>query len=234
MSQEPRTVVLVSGGVNSCVAAALRESSPLALLHVRYPHRAADRELECFHALAKHLAVGETLEAELPHLARIPGNARVDRQIPIENAATLGDGEANTYGPGLMPAMLSTAFQWACAIDADRIVVGVSENLGPPGPPTATLYPDCRREVYQLFDELFRLSRPGKPAIRIVTPLIDLPRADIIRLGQRVGAPLHLTWSCYESNDKPCEQCYRCVTRARGFIEAGLPDPLLAAAEPES
>jgi 7-cyano-7-deazaguanine synthase len=231
MDREQRAVVLVSGGVNSCVAASLKEPYEPALLHVRYPHRAAEREAECFDRIAEHLHVEHKLMADLDHLAHVGGNARVDRKLPIEDAATLTDHSANTYVPGLMPAMLSLAFQWAHVIKATKIVVGASENLGPPGPPTANLYPDCRREVFQVFDELMRLARPGLEPIALSLPLIQLTRPDVVRLGQRLEAPLESTWSCYASNETPCDQCYGCVTRTRGFIEAGQPDPALAGAK---
>jgi len=229
MDRVERAVILVSGGVNSSVAASIREGYEPAFLHVRYPHRAAEREAECFRRLAAHLSVTETLVADLPHLNQIGGNARVDRQVPIEDASTLTRTAANTYIPGLMPAMLAAAFNWAHVIEATRIVVGVSENLGPPGPPTSTLYPDYRREIFQLYDELMALSRPELPPIRISTPLIDLDRTEIVQLGQRFDAPFHLTWSCYASDTTPCERCYGCATRAHGFIEASVADPLFSA-----
>ncbi len=229
MESMRRAVVLVSGGVNSCVAAAIKDAYEPALLHVRYPHRAAIRELECFQRLVKHMGVRNSLVAELPHLAQVTGNARVDRRVPIEDAAALTDNKpAGTYVPGLMTTMLSLAFNWATAIGATRIVVGISENLGPPGPPTAGLYPDHRREVLHAFEDIIRLSLPSPVAMELAAPLVNLTRPDVVRLGQRFSVPFGMTWSCYASDEKPCEKCYGCATRMRGFIDAGVPDPIFA------
>ncbi len=224
-----RAVVLLSGGINSCVSAwAAKQQHELALLHIRYGHRAAKREEEAFRCIASELRVGKTLVVDLPHVAELGGSARVDRKLAIEDALGLSPTVASTFVPGLLPTIVGIAQQWAATLSAQRIVVGAVENLGPPAPPTGTIHPDCRRPCYQLLDHLLEITTSGKSPIRIDTPVIDLSRSEIVRLGHQVGAPLHLTWSCYRGEERPCGACCGCVTRGRGFGEAGLPDPLLA------
>jgi len=228
-----RSVVLLSGGLNSCVAAwVARQESELALLHIRYGHRAAQREEHAFERIAAELGVEHCLIVDLPHMLQMRPGARVNRREAIEDASSLEPKVANTFIPGLLPTMIGIAQTWASVLGAHTIVIGAAENLGPPGPPSETIHPDCRRRCYQLLDHLLELTSAGKSAIRLHTPVIDLSRSEIIRLGRRLGAPLHLTWSCYRGEEHPCGICYGCATRARGFAAAGMPDPLLRSSMP--
>ena len=222
-----KAVVLCSGGLNSAVAATLAGSDhALALLHVRFGHRAADREAEMFEKQVEFFGPVQHLSVEMPHFATIGGNGRVSRKMQIEDALAIGDGRCSSYIPGMIGTLLGAAFTWASVIGASKIYLGVSEDLGPPGPRTSSIYADYSREHIELFKHAYALASPEKP-ILIETPVIDLSRTDIVKLGNRLGTPFDSTWSCISSADDPCGACLGCATRNRGFLDAALPDPLL-------
>ena len=224
-----KIVVLCSGGMNSTVAATIaKHSHTLALLHVRFGHRAAEREAELFEKQTEFFGVKDQIIVDMPHFAQIGGNARVNRKLQVEDAMAVGESKANTYIPGLITTLLGVGFTWASAIGATRISLGVSEDLGPPGPRTSSIYHDFSRDHIDLCREALAVASYQNP-ITIDTPLIDLSRTEIVKLGNRVGAPLELTWSCLSSGNQPCGACVGCATRNRGFLDAGLPDPILCA-----
>jgi 7-cyano-7-deazaguanine synthase len=221
-----KAVVLSSGGLNSAVLTSLaRRDHEVALLHVRFGHRAAEREAELFEKQAAHFEIAHKLVIDMPHFAVIGGNARTSRKRQIEDALAIGEGEANTYVAGLVGAMISAAFSWAHTLAAAKVFIGISEDLGPPAPKTSLMYPDFSREYLQLCNHLFDVASPARP-IALEAPLADLNRTDIVRLGHRLETPLELTWSCLSSGTQLCGACAGCATRARGFLSAGLPDPI--------
>lgn len=221
-------VVLVSGGVNSLVATGLASKEyDLALMHASYGQRTADRELACFRSICKHVSPGEHLVVPLPHLEAVGGSARVDKKVAIEDARALGETPANTYMVGLMPTLLGLALQWAGAIGAKRIFVGASENDGPPAARTSLLFPDHRRDLYHLVNQLIEMVVRKGNEIQILTPLIEMTRGEVIRLGQHLSVPFERTWSCDRSGDAPCNTCYSCVSRAQGFVDAAVTDPTM-------
>jgi 7-cyano-7-deazaguanine synthase len=111
------------------------------------------------------------------------------------------------------------AVSWAEAIGAGAIYIGaVSED--------SSGYPDCRPEYYRVFQELIRVGTRSETRIEIVTPVITLKKHQIIRRGMELGAPLHLTWSCYQDEEAACGVCDSCLLRLRAFEEAGVPDPI--------
>ena len=223
-----RAVILVSGGLNSAVAAAVaREQYEPAWLHVAWGHRAADRELAAFELLATEAAVQKTIVAELSALAAFGGNARVSKRLAMEDAAALGRETPATFAFGLFPSMLSLAAAWAGAIGAKRIIVGISENHGVPGPLISELYPDYRREFIQTFNLMLEYAKSTGRDLLVEAPLIELTRAEVIRLGRQLKVPFEKTWSCYRDNEKPCNRCLPCFSRTTGFLRVGIPDPLL-------
>ncbi|NLX14899.1 MAG: hypothetical protein GXY44_14790 [Phycisphaerales bacterium] len=223
-----RAVILVSGGINSAVAAAVaREQYEPAWLHVSWAHRAADRELLAFEMLAADAGVQKTIIAELSALATFGGNARVSKRLPMEDAVTLGHETPATFAFGLLPSMLSLAAAWAGSIGAKHIIVGISENHGIPGPLISELYPDYRREFLQTFNLMLEYAKPSGRELLVEAPLIELSRAEIIRLGQQLKVPFEKTWSCYRGNDQPCNRCLPCFARTTGFLRVGIPDPLV-------
>ena len=220
----PRAVVLLSGGLDSYTAAAVarREGRELWALTINYGQRHA-HELQAARAVARDLDVarhvqialdlstfgGSALTAEIA----VPKDRPLDREIPI------------TYVPARNTIFLSLALAWAEVADAAEIVIGVNA-LDYSG------YPDCRPEFIHAFETLAALAtRAGVHgrATRVCTPLIDLSKADIIRLGRSLGLDYALTHSCYDPGPqgRPCGHCDSCVLRAKGFSEAGVIDPLL-------
>lgn len=226
MSEE-KAIVLCSGGLNSAVVAAVASREfALAMLHVRFAHRAAEREVDLFEKQAGHFDAKLRLVVEMPHFAQVGGNARVDRTMAVEDALVAEDAHCLSHVTGLIMTLLGVASAWARTISASRIFLGVSENLGPPAPPTGSVYPDYSREHVELCRQAMEIAAPGL-GFRLETPLIDLNRTEIVKLGHRLKVPFEHTWSCLASGRDPCGRCIGCATRNRGFLDAALPDPIL-------
>ncbi len=228
-----RCVILSSGGLNSAVVTSIaRHDYELSLLHVRLGHRASSREDELFAKQVEFFEAPRHLAVDMPHFAAIGGNARVSRKMQIEDALAMGEGKTNSYIPGLIKALLGVGFSWASVIGASKVYLGVSEDLGPPGPRTGSIYPDYAREHIEMCRHAYSAASPRR-VMSIETPVIDLSRSDIVKLGHRLGTPFELTWSCISSNSESCGGCLGCATRGRGFLDAGLPDPIFASPTPE-
>lgn len=228
MNDSRKAVVLLSGGMDSCVSLAIaRErhgASNLALLHASYGQLTQERERRAFDDIANFHGVRERLVVQLDHFRAIGGSALTDKSISVpenELGAPGPHGSAIpvTYVPFRNAHFLSVAVSWAEAISAGAIYIGaVAED--------SSGYPDCRPEYYRVFQELIRVGTRPETQIEIVTPVITLKKSEIIRRGIELGAPLHLTWSCYQNEDTACGACDSCLLRLRAFTEAGVPDPI--------
>ena len=219
-SQKSLAVVLASGGMDSCVAAALaRKTHHLALLHVDYHQRTAARERQAFEAIADCWGVEQRWIVTLEHFKTIGGSSLTDPGIEVSPANLQSKEIPSSYVPFRNAHLLSIAVSWAEVLGASEIFVGaVAED--------SSGYPDCRREFYDAFEKAIELgTRPGTH-IRIITPVIGLRKWEIVRLGIELGAPLHLTWSCYKNCEEACGVCDSCVLRLRGFQQAGVEDPI--------
>lgn len=226
-----KAVILVSGGINSTVAAAVaREQYEPAWLHFAWGHRSAERELCCYEQLSGVSRVEHRQVIPLGFVATMGGSSRIGRRHMIEDANALGSQTPSTFLAGLIPTMLSIAVAWAGVLGARRIIVGLSEDHGIPGPAVGKLYPDHRHEFVQSFNLMLSYAAPADKQILIEAPLMELNRMEVIRLGEKLKVPFEKTWSCYSGNDTPCGRCRACVTRTMGFLRAGIPDPLLAMA----
>ena len=223
-----KAVVLLSGGMDSCVCAAIaRErhgAKNIALLHAGYGQRTQQRERRAFEEIADFYGVSQRLVVQLDHFRAIGGSALTDTKIAVpenELGATGPRGSAIpvTYVPFRNAHFLSVAVSWAEAIGARAVYIGaVAED--------SSGYPDCRAEYYQVFQELVRVGTRPETQIEIATPVITLKKSEIIRRGVELGAPLHLTWSCYQNEDRACGACDSCLLRLKAFAEAGVPDPI--------
>ncbi|MGE3343170.1 MAG: 7-cyano-7-deazaguanine synthase QueC [Vicinamibacterales bacterium] len=219
-----KAVVLLSGGLDSTTAAAMarREGWELYALTIRYGqiHLA---ELEAARRVAG--ALGVTRHIELPVELSVFGGSALTGDGDIPKDALGSDGIPSTYVPARNTVFLSLALAWAEVLGAERIVIGVNA-LDYSG------YPDCRPEFIAAFEYLASLATKagveGRP-LRLFTPLQHLTKAGIIRLGQELGLDYGLTHSCYDPTPegRPCGHCDSCLLRARGFAEAGIPDPAL-------
>jgi 7-cyano-7-deazaguanine synthase len=219
MSQ-PIAVVCVSGGMDSCVTAALAAvEHRLAFLHGNYGQRTEAAELRCFHALADHFRAAQRLVVDLRHLGTIGGSSLTDRAIPVREGTPIDGMIPTSYVPFRNAHLLSAAVSWGEVLGARALYVGAVAQ-------DSSGYPDCRPEFYDAFQEVIRRGTRPDTDLRIVTPVIGMTKAEIVAAGLRLGVPFEKTWSCYQSESQACGVCESCVLRLRGFAEAGVSDPI--------
>jgi len=222
---DKRAVVLLSGGLDSYTAAAIARAEGHALyaLTVRYG-QVHVREIDAARAVARALGVARHLEIAVD-LAAVGGSALTGAgDVPKDRPLDEG-GIPSTYVPARNTVLLSLALAWAEVVGAGTLVVGVNaiDYSG---------YPDCRPEYLAAFERLAALATragvEGRP-LTVFAPLATLSKADIIRRGLALGLDYGLTHSCYDpsGDGSPCGRCDSCRLRAKGFAEAGVPDPLL-------
>ena len=221
----PRAVVCLSGGMDSTVCATLAARDYEAYgLHFSYGQRTEARELASARAVAAAVGMHELLELKIDFFRRIGGSALTDASIAVPDAVEEDAGAANrtgsdvpvTYVPFRNAHFLSAAVSWAEVLGAKTVFLGAVEQ-------DSSGYPDCRPAYYQAFNELIRMgTRDGE--IRVVTPLIALRKSEIVKLGVELGAPLHVSWSCYSGETEACGVCESCALRLRAFAEAGAVD----------
>jgi 7-cyano-7-deazaguanine synthase len=214
-------ICLVSGGMDSCVTAAIahEENDELAFLHVSYGQRTQQRERQAFEALADHYDVKLRLVISLEHLAQIGGSSLTDPDIAVTAPDLTSHSIPSSYVPFRNTHLLAAAVSWGEVIGASAIYIGaVAED--------SSGYPDCRPEFYAAFQNVIDLGTKPETNIRVRTPVIDLKKSEIVQRGLELGAPLGLTWSCYQSSDLSCGNCDSCALRLRAFREAGVTDPI--------
>jgi len=205
--------------MDSCVCAALAaRDHEAAAVHVSYGQRTEQREQRAFLAICDRLGIRDRLLVRNEALSAIGGSALTDRDIDVPESHAIGHDIPVTYVPFRNAHFLSVAVSWAEVLGATQIYIGAVEQ-------DSSGYPDCRPAYYRAFNEVIRLgTKEGR--IEIVTPLIQLRKFEIVRLGRELGAPLDLTWSCYSREDSACGVCDSCVLRLRAFREAGSADPI--------
>lgn len=220
-SESGLAVCLVSGGMDSCVTAAIarEENDELALLHVSYGQRTEQRERRAFDEIADYYQTKLRLAVSIEHLTRIGGSSLTDYKIPVTRA-NLGATEIpSSYVSFRNAHFLSIATSWAEVIQARRIYIGaVAED--------SSGYPDCRPEFYAAFQQVIDLGTKPQASLEIRTPIIAMTKREIVLRGQSLGAPLELTWSCYQDSEQACGTCDSCALRLRAFREAGVTDPI--------
>jgi 7-cyano-7-deazaguanine synthase len=220
-----KAVVLLSGGLDSYTAAAIAKSEGYLLdaLTVRYG-QVHVTEMESARKVARALGVERHIELDV-NLAAFGGSSLVgDGAIPQDRAMDPAE-IPSTYVPARNTIFLSLALGWAEVLQAEAIVIGVNA-LDYSG------YPDCRPEYLEAFERLASLAtRAGVEGgrLRILAPLLSMSKAEIIKTGGGLGLDYALTHSCYspQAEGRPCGHCDSCVLRARGFDEAGVPDPVM-------
>jgi 7-cyano-7-deazaguanine synthase len=218
--QRRLAVCLVSGGMDSCVTAAIaREENELAFLHVSYGQLTEKREREAYEAIADYYGVKHRLVASFDHLARIGGSSLTDTKIPVTEADLTSRAIPSSYVPFRNAHLLATAVSWGEVLAASAIYIGaVAED--------SSGYPDCRPEFYAAFQEVIDVGTRPETRITIRTPVIEMKKSEIVRKGVELGAPLNLTWSCYRESERACGACDSCALRLRAFREAGTTDPI--------
>lgn len=216
-----RAIVLVSGGMDSCVTAAIarRENDKVAFLHISYGQRTEARERKAFNNIADFYHVEKRLDISIEHLAKIGGSSLTDAHMPVTEADLESKEIPTSYVPFRNANMLSIATSWAEVIGANAIYLGaVAED--------SSGYPDCRPEFYAAFQRTIDAGTKPDTSIQIRTPIIALSKSEIVKKGLELSAPLELSWSCYRSEDLACGTCDSCALRLRGFEQAGVRDPI--------
>jgi 7-cyano-7-deazaguanine synthase len=218
----PRAVLGLSGGMDSSVCAALaaRDYDVFAI-HFSYGQRTEARELHSAQEVARIVGVKELLHLKIDLFRRIGGSALTDASIAVPVAgdeAAIGNEVPVTYVPFRNAHFLSAAVSWAEVLGAETVFIGAVEQ-------DSSGYPDCRPAYYDAFNQLIKMgTKDGQ--IRVVTPLIEMRKSEIVRLGVELGAPFHVSWSCYSGETKACGVCESCVLRLRAFREVGAVDPI--------
>src|SRR5579863_8681571 len=223
MAEKSKAIVLLSGGMDSCVTTAIaNQTHRLALLHASYGQRTEQRERRAFEEIGDFYGVRERLVVRFDAFAQIGGSALTDQSIAVpESGAALAPeaGIPVTYVPFRNAHFLSAAVSWAEVIGATAIFIGaVAED--------SSGYPDCRPEYYRAFQAVIREGTRPETQIEIATPVIAMRKSEIVRRGVELGAPLDRTWSCYQGEDEACGACDSCRLRLRAFAEAVLRDPI--------
>jgi len=209
--------------MDSCVCAALAaRDHDAAAVHVSYGQRTQERERQSFLAICRRLNIHDKLMIRNEALLAIGGSALTDSTIAVPPAEAVGQSIPVTYVPFRNAHFLAVAVSWAEVLGAGKVYIGAVE-------PDSSGYPDCRPAYYKAFNEVVKAgTKEGR--IEVVTPLIAMRKAEIVRLGLELGAPFDLTWSCYSREDQACGVCDSCVLRLRAFRAAGVNDPISYAA----
>ena len=217
-----RAVILVSGGMDSCVTAAMAKENghELCFLHLNYGQRTENRELMAFHNIADFYDVKDRLVVDISHLAQIGGSCLTNHTIEVPAADLENEEIPISYVPFRNANILSAATSWAEVLGANALYIGAVEE-------DSSGYPDCRRSFYDAFEKTIDEGTKPDTHIKIITPLIKLSKKEIILKGHALHAPINLSWSCYEQENIPCGKCDSCALRARGFVQAGMTDPVL-------
>jgi 7-cyano-7-deazaguanine synthase len=219
----PKAVLCLSGGMDSCVCAALAaRDHELYAIHFSYGQRTERRELEAAREIARLVGVADFMHLETDLFRKIGGSALTDTAIAVPDApaqeSEIGAEIPVTYVPFRNAHFLAAAVSWAEVLGAQTVIIGAVEQ-------DSSGYPDCRPVYYEAFNQLIRMGTKDG-LIRVQTPLIGLRKSRIVELGVEVGAPFHVSWSCYSGDLEACGVCESCALRLRAFREAGRADPI--------
>jgi 7-cyano-7-deazaguanine synthase len=221
-----KAVLCLSGGMDSTVCAALAARDfDVYAVHFSYGQRTEARELRAAQEIVRLAGIKELMHLKIDLFRRIGGSALTDAAISVPDAAEeeqIGEEVPVTYVPFRNAHFLSAAVSWAEVLGARTVFIGAVEQ-------DSSGYPDCRPAYYEAFNRLIA-EGTKEGDIRVVTPLIHLRKSEIVALGVEVGAPLHVSWSCYSGEDEACGRCESCVLRLRAFRQAGVTDPIPYAA----
>jgi len=218
--KQDKAIVAVSGGMDSCVTAAIAAKDyRLAFLHVNYGQRTEKRELKAFNDIADFFSITDRMVVDLRHLSIIGGSSLTDKKIDVSKADLSNEEVPTSYVPFRNANILSVCVSWAEVLNANAIFIGAvwEDSSG---------YPDCRPEFFKSFEKVIEVGTKPKTKIKIVTPIINFTKTDIVLKGLELNAPFNFTWSCYQEEDEACGVCDSCALRLRGFQRAGIEDPI--------
>ena len=227
MTKNKTAVVAVSGGMDSCVTAAIaNQNYNLAFAHINYGQRTEKRELQAFTEIADFYEVEQRLVIDFSHFAKIGGSSLTDIKFEVTKADLTNKEIPSSYVPFRNANILSACTSWAEILNASAIFIGaVYED--------ASGYPDCRPQFFEAYEKMIDLGTKPETKIKIETPIIHYSKAEIVKKGLEIGAPLNLTWSCYQNEDEACGVCDSCAFRLRGFAQAGVEDSILYKIRPK-
>jgi len=219
--KKKEAVVMMSGGMDSSVCASIAKSEGyvISALHINYGQRTQSRELLAFNEVTDYLGISKRLVVDIGYLSKIGGSALTDTSIPIPKANLESKDIPVSYVPFRNANILAIATSWAEVLGATALYIGAVEEDG-------SGYPDCRKEFFEAFERMIAFGTKPETSIRIFTPLLHLSKKEIILRGIELNAPLHLTWSCYTSDEVACGDCDSCALRLRGFTQAGILDKI--------
>jgi 7-cyano-7-deazaguanine synthase len=220
-------VIAVSGGLDSCVTAAIaKQEFELAFAHFNYGQRTENRELQAFNDLADFFNVDKKLIIDISHLSEIGGSSLTDKNIEVSQADLSSKEIPTSYVPFRNANILSACVSWAEVLNAKAIFIGAVQE-------DSSGYPDCRADFFSAFEKMVQLGTKPSTSLGIKAPIINLTKKEIIKLGIELNAPLHLTWSCYKNEVKACGVCDSCALRLRGFKTVGVEDPISYIEKPD-
>ena len=217
--KKEKAIVLLSGGLDSCVTATIAQKKyEICLLHVNYGQRTVTREEQAFKDIAGYYKVKDILNVDIGYLQKIGGSSLTDQTISVPKNKT-GTAIPSTYVPFRNANLLSIATSWAEVIGATKIFIGAMEE-------DSSGYPDCRQSFFQSFNKTINEGTKPDTHIEIKTPILHKIKAEVVKIGVKLKAPLHLTWSCCQNEDRACGVCESCALRITAFQKAGYPDPI--------
>lgn len=219
--KEQTAVVLMSGGMDStvCVAIATQMGFSVAGMHLNYGQTTETRELKSFHDICDFYNIKRRLVIDSRHLALIGGSSLTDLTIEVSSADLANKEIPTSYVPFRNANILAMATSWAEVLVASALFVGAVEE-------DSSGYPDCCQEFFDAFQKVIDTGTKPETHINIFTPIIRLSKKEIVLKGVELGAPLNLTWSCYQNNEIACGQCDSCALRLRGFQQANVEDKI--------
>lgn len=214
-------VVLLSGGMDSAVTAAIAKADgyEIACLHLNYGQRTEKRELKQFDELCNHFGAISSMVTDVRFLSQIGGSSLTDERIEITDANLDSTEIPTSYVPFRNANILAMATSWAEVIGATALFIGAvyEDSSG---------YPDTRRDFFDAFEKVIEKGTKPETNIKIITPIIDLGKNEIIKKGLELNVPFEKTWSCYKNNDTACGKCDSCGLRLRAYEKVGISDPI--------
>lgn len=212
-----KAIVLVSGGMDSLVTAAIAATreDKLYFLHFSYGQRTETKERWCFEELSRYYNAKAAKVIDYRWLAEIGGSSLLIEGAPIKS---LKDGIPDSYVPFRNATMLCAAISWAEVIEAQHIYIGAVEE-------DSSGYPDTREVFFNAMNQVIKYGSVNNQ-ITIETPVLHKTKKEIVELGLSLNAPFDLSWSCYISADEACGKCPSCLLRLRAFQEARHKDPI--------
>ena len=213
-------IVALSGGLDSCVTTAIaNQEYDLALFHANYKQRTEKRELKSFNDISDFYGIQKRLIIDFSHLSKIGGSSLTDWSMNVKEADFSNKSIPNSYVPFRNANILSACISWGEVINASAVFMGAVHE-------DSSGYPDCRPEFFTAFEKMADIGTRPETNIKIVTPVINFSKKEIVLEGKKLSAPFHLTWSCYQEEDEACGICDSCALRLRGFYLAGVEDPI--------